>query len=161
MLAYNMLEPGDQQTADWTCSACSLAWLNRALDIDYATDEWSAVDYIGQPDNINENYGLMDASGLRLVQCLREQGAPAFNGWFNFDTVYTLAVGMPLLIGGVTWNHWVGVRTARDGLLMLANSARGWGGVYDTLSAEQFAQLGPFAAVAVPLLAHFPPSPPT
>jgi len=157
-LTYDPLEPQSAQTADWTCSACSLAWLNRALSIDMATDEYSAVDYIGQPTHINSDYGLMDASGGRLVECLGEQGAPAWNGWFTWDTAFALACEMPLLIGGVGWNHWVGVRYAADYHLYLANSAPGWQGVGQELVQEQYDALGPMAVVAVPLLRNFPPS---
>lgn len=160
-LYYDPSEPQYPQTRDWTCSACSLAWLNRALSIDHATDEWSAVDYIGEPANINSTYGLMDGSGQRLVECLTEQGAPAWNGWFTFETTYRLADSMPLLIGGVAWNHWVGVRLAQDGALLLANSAPGWGGVTDQLWVDDFERLGPFAVVAVPLQLKFPPPQPS
>src|SRR5262252_4913385 len=131
-LSYNPDAPAVFQTVDWTCSACSLAWLNGALYIDHATDEWSAVDYIGNPENINPEWGLMDGSGDRLVQCLREQGAPALNGWFDWHTAYQLALRWPLLIGGVGWNHWAGVRSASVNQLLLANPAPGWMGVNGT-----------------------------
>jgi hypothetical protein len=156
-LSYNPQEPMPHQVKSWTCSACSLAWLNRALYIDHATDEYSAVEYIGNPHNINSTYGLMDGSGGRLVQCLREQGAPAFNGWFDYDTAYALAQDWPLLIGGANWYHWVGVRGSGQGLLSLANSAPGWCGVDQELNSQQWYELGPFAVVAVPLLTAFPP----
>lgn len=147
------------QTADWTCSACSLAWMNQSLSIDLATDEWSAVEYIGNPQNINSEWGLMDASGSRLASCLIEQGAPAFYAWLDYETTYRLAARMPLLIGGVAWNHWVGVRGVRDNDLELANSAPGWMGVDDVLGQSSYAVLGPFAVVAVPLHFQFPPPP--
>jgi len=158
-LAYNPTEPQQQQLLDWTCSACSLAWMNRALGIQFATDEPSATDYIGVPDNINAMYGLMDASGSRLVQCLREQGAPAFNCWPSWSQIDQLAQYMPMLLGGVGWNHWVGVRGTDGTNLLLANSAEGWQGVYDTMNSSQFVALGPFAAVPVPLLRQFPSLP--
>lgn len=156
-LSYNASEPQYPQTADWTCSACSLSWLNRALGIDYATEEFEAADYIGYDHNINSTYGLMDASGQRLVECLREQGAPAFNAWLDYWWSCELAKNMPLLIGGVGWYHWVGVRGYADGVLQLANSAPGWMGVDQTIDEVQWEALGPFAVVAVPLLVHLPP----
>ena len=160
MLSYNADEPMPPQQADWTCAACSLAWLNRALSIDHAADEWSAVEYIGNPEHINPTYGLMDGSGARLAECLREQGAPAFTSWPQFWQVYNLAAEMPFLIGGAGWYHWVGVRAAYDDVLWIANSAMGWMGVQNILSESQWNNLGPFAAVGVPLLTHFPPPPP-
>lgn len=155
MLAYNRDEPQHPQTLSWSCSACSLAWLNRALAIDYATDEYSAIDYIGQPDNINSWYGLMDGSGTRLAECLGEQGAPSFCLWPSWYQVLQLARLMPLLIGGVAWNHWVGVRYG-DQVLYLANSAPGWMGVGNVLDSASWTALGPFAAVAVPLQRPLP-----
>lgn len=159
-LAYDPYEEQWPQHENWTCSACSLAWLNRALGIDYATDEYAAAEYIGVPTHINAEYGLMDASGSRLAECLREQGAPALCLWPDFLTVYDLAHRMPLLIGGVNWYHWVGVRSADSGVLQLANSAPGWMGIDQLLTEEDWNGLGPFAAVAVPLLHSFPPPQP-
>lgn len=158
-LSYNKEEPQYPQQEDWTCSACSLAWLNRALGIQVATTEFTAAEYIGVPDNINSTYGLMDGSGARLVQCLREQGAPAVNAWWEWETVLLLASYMPLLIGGMNWYHWVGVRGTEDDHLWLANSAEGWMGVTAILDEDQWTELGPFAVVAVPLLIRFPPPP--
>lgn len=158
-LAYNPEEPQYPQEEDWTCSACSLAWANRALSIDFATNEFTATDYIGDPEHINSTYGLMDASGTRLVQCLREQGAPAFTAWLDWDEAYHLAQNFPLLIGGAYWYHWVGVRYADGDLLFLANSAPGWMGVTQSMNSMQWYDLGPFAVVAIPLLLKFPPTP--
>lgn len=155
---FNPDEPQYPQTLDWSCSACSLAWLNRAMGIQFAQDEYSAIEYIGTPENINANYGLMDGSGARLVQCLREQGVAAFNGWFSWLDTCKLAQHMGLLIGGAEWYHWVGVRGYSDGALHLANSAQGWMGVYTTLNDAQWSGLGPFAVVAAPLHVAFPPT---
>ena len=160
-LYYNPDEPMPQQQRDWTCAACSLAWLNRALGIMHATEEFAAVDYIGEPTHINAEWGLMDASGQRLVECLREQGAPAFNAWFGWRATYELATRMPLLIGGVGWNHWVGVRSGNNGVLQLANSAPGWRGIDQALEEADWYGLGPFAVLPVPLLTDFPSLPTT
>lgn len=158
-VVYRNDVPAILQSVDWTCSACSLAWLNISLYIGVATDEWSAVDYIGTPDNITPAWGLMDASGSRLAECLTEQAAPAFTSWLPYAQVYQLASVMPLLIGGVTWNHWVGVRYVDGNDLVVVNSAPGWMGIDDRLGETSFNELGPFAVVAVPLLTRFPPPP--
>ena len=158
-LTYNPQEPQYPQTLNWTCSASSLAWLNRALGIMVATEELAAADYIGHPENINEVYGLMDGSGSRLRDCLREQGAPAFCSWPAWDDLYVMAEHWPCLIGGQQWYHWVGVRGVSGDHLLLANSAPGWMGIDQELTEDHFYQLGPFACVAVPLLTPFPPPP--
>lgn len=154
-------DPGEMpgQLLDWTCSACSLAWMNRGLGIDLATDEPSAVEYIGEPEHINAAYGLMDGSGARLRDCLRDQGAPAWHAWLSYDQTYQLAIRGPLLIGGQTWCHWVGVHGVRGPDLWIANSAPGWMGITDDLSEDSFYSLGPFAVVVVPLSIQFPPPP--
>lgn len=156
---YDDSVPSVLQTVDWTCSACSLAWLNRSLFIEIAQDEWSSVDYIGTPTNINSEWGLMDASGSRLAQCLSEQGAPAYTAWLSWSATYRLASQMPLLIGGTYWCHWTGVRGVYGNDLLLANPAPGWMGVDQVLGEQSFLQLGPFAVVAVPIYAQFPPLP--
>jgi hypothetical protein len=158
---YRSDVPAVRQSADWTCSACSLAWLNCSLFIDVATDEWSAVNYIGTPTHINSEWGLMDGSGSRLAECLTEQGAAAFTGWLDWYDAYQLASRMPLLIGGQAWYHWVGVRGVDGNDLAIANPAPGWMGVYDLLSQTNWNELGPFAVVAVPLSVQFPPLPNT
>jgi|SRR5215469_13882408 len=145
-----------RQQLSWTCAACSLAWLNRALYIDIATTEQSAVEYIGTPQNINSTYGLMDGSGGRLVECLREQGAPAFTSWPSWSQALEAAAGMPLLMGGQAWCHWVGVRYSDGQVLYLANSAPGWMGIDQVVDEDGWNRLGPFAVVAVPLLVAFP-----
>ena len=156
-LSYNESEPMPEQQLSWTCSACSLAWLNRALGIDWATSELTAVDYIGQPENINAMYGLMDGSGSVLAARLREQGAPAFTCWLPYEVAWEMACRWPLLVGGVGWNHWVGVRRCDEEDLLIANSAPGWMSIYDRLSEADWIRLGPFACVPVPLLQQFPP----
>jgi hypothetical protein len=158
-LGYAPELPPVLQTADWTCSACSLAWLNRALGIHHATEEWSAVEYIGQPDNINSLYGLMDGSGARLAQCLREQGAPTISAWPTFQQVLEFMLYGPALLGGAGWYHWVVAKFNDNGTLALANSAPGWWGIDQSMTEAAFLQTGPHAAVAVPLLNNIFPSP--
>lgn len=160
-LVFNPQEDQYPQQLDWSCSACSLAWLNRALGIQHATDEPSAIAYIGEPEHINSLYGLMDGSGTRLRDCLREQGAPAFTCWASWEDTLKMAASWPLLIGGAAWYHWVGVRGTEDDMLWIANSAEGWMGVTAVLDEDQWVELGPFAVVAVPLLHSFPPPPTT
>ena len=135
----------------------ALSWLNRAMGIDRATDEWSAVSLIGRPQHINPEWGLMDGSGERLAQLLREDRGAAYTTWVDFPTLSELVAENAVLLGGAGWYHWVGVRDYSATGLSIANSAPGWGGVDQVLTAEQFRALGPFAAVVVPLHIEFPP----
>jgi len=136
-----------QQTASWTCSACSLAWVERATEVNPNADEWSAVAEIGQPNNINPTYGLMDGSGAQLQRVLRDYGVPSNQGWLNFDTAYAIYSGTAGCMSGGNWYHWVGVRGVIDDKLWIANSALGYKNVGDTLTREQFNALGPFSCV--------------
>lgn len=148
--------PISRQTSSWTCSAAALAWLNRAMGIDRATDEWAAVDLIGHPENINPEYGLMDGSGRRLMELLREDRGMAWTAWLDFAETKALSEDHAMLIGGARWYHWVGVRGTRNDRLWIANSAAGWLNVFDTINSTQWRELGPFAAVVVPIRWLFP-----
>lgn len=137
-----------RQSASWTCSACSLAWLERALGLNPYADEWSAVAEIGQPENINPTYGLMDGSGAQLRRVLNQYGQNSSQAWLSFDTAYAYYSQTPGMMSGGAIYHWVGVRgITGDGQLWVANSAPGYCGVYDTLSREQFNTWGPWSCV--------------
>lgn len=155
----NYMDPGDMpaQTASWTCSACSLAWMNRALGIGVGTSEYEAVAEIGNPEHINATWGLMDASGTRLAQCLIEQGAPSFTCWPSWEQAFVYARDFGLLLGGVNWCHWVVGRAVTASNIVVANSAPGWMGIHDQLTEEDYNRLGPFAAVVTPINYSFPP----
>ena len=140
------------QVYDWTCSACSLDWLLRALghydshDV-YASRE-RTVQQIGYPANINETYGLMDGSGAQLQRVLlNDWGQDSHQGWLTFDHAYSTFAQTPGMMSGGAWYHWVGVRGTADGALHIANSAPGYMGVWDVLSREDFNRLGPFSCV--------------
>ena len=145
---YNPEEPMPRQAASWTCSACSLAWVERALGLNPGADEWSAVAEIGQPQNINPTYGLMDGSGAQLQRVLRDTyGQDSHQGWLSFDQAYSIFAQTPGMMSGGAWYHWVAVRGTVDGSLHIANSAPGYQGVWDVLSRQDFQRLGPFSCV--------------
>jgi len=136
------------QAASWTCSACSLAWIERATQVNPGANEWSAVDEIGSPQNINSTYGLMDGSGAQLQRVLRDSyGLPSSQAWLNFDSAYATYGQTAGMMSGGSWYHWVAVRGITGSQLWIANSAPGYKGVYDTLSRDQFNSLGPFSCV--------------
>lgn len=146
---YNPSEYMPPQAAAWTCSACALAWVERALGLNDYANEWSAVDEIGNPENINATYGLMDGSGAQLQRVLRETyGQNSNQGWLDFDTAYAIYSQTPGMCSGGAWYHWVGVRGVDGaGNLWIANSAPGYKSVWDTLSRADFNRLGPFSCV--------------
>lgn len=146
--AYNPNEMMPRQAASWTCSACALAWVERATQVNILADEWSAVAEIGYPHNINSSYGLMDGSGTQLQRVLREYGIDSRHDWLSFDAAYETYRAVPGMLSGAAWYHWVGVRgVSRDGLIWIANSAPGYAGAYDTLNRQQWADLGSMSCV--------------
>lgn len=141
------------QSVDWTCSACSLAWVLRATAVDTSANEWDTVNAIGTPQNINATYGLMDGSGTQLMRVLAENGLYSEQGWLTYDQLYSIAGSYTGLMSGGAWYHWVALR-GRDhsdvGDIWIANSAPGYMGVWDTLTRDSFQRLGPFSVVWVP-----------
>lgn len=146
-----MNQPG--QLYDWTCSACSTEWVERALSSSRSDDVYAnreeVVYAIGYPEHINGTYGLMDGSGSELQRVLlNSTGRFSEQGYLNFDEVYALAsAGTPGLMSGAAWYHWVALRGIQGGNLWVANSAPGYKGVYDVLSREDFNRLGSFSVV--------------
>lgn len=141
------------QTANWTCSACALAWVLRATGANPNADEWNMVDAIGYPQNVNPTYGLMDSSGSQLRRVLADYNLDSKQGWLTFDNVYALTGEFTGLMSGGAWYHWVALR-GRDNFdfpeIWIANSAPGYKGVWDTLTRADFERLGPFSVVWIP-----------
>jgi hypothetical protein len=146
---YDPAENMPPQSTAWTCAACSLAWLERALGLNQDAGEWSAVDEIGQPENINATYGLMDGSGAQLQHVLLETyGQSTHQGWLDFDTACAIYSQTPGMMSGGAWYHWVGVRGVDgSGNLWIANSSPGYKSVWDVLGRADFNRLGPFSCV--------------
>lgn len=138
------------QAADWTCSACSLAWVLRATAADSSADEWGMVNAIGTPENINSTYGLMDGSGSQLRRVLADYNLNSDQGWLNYDQAYSSAGAFTGMMSGGAWYHWVAIRGVQNGNIWIANSAPGYMGIWDSLSRADFQRLGPFSVVWVP-----------
>jgi hypothetical protein len=149
---WNWLLPRDNQDYPWDCAACSTAWAMRTIG--FEVSEQDVIAGLG-PTRISPTYGLLDASGAGLVSYLGEQGIAAENNPdASFDDVVAAAGYQPMVIGGRTWCHWVGVRMARpaaglpgDEPIILMNSAPNYMGVDQALYLYDFQQLGPFSAV--------------
>ena len=104
---------------------------------------------IGYPQNINPTYGLMDSSGSALRTVLDSYGIPTSQGWLTFDQAYAVFSQTFGCMSGGAWYHWVGVRGTIGSNLWVANSAPGYGGIWDELSRADFNRLGPFSVVWV------------
>jgi hypothetical protein len=144
---YNPNEYMPPQAASWSCSACSLAWVERALGLNPNANEQSAINEIGYPDNINGTYGLMDGSGAQLQRVLSNYGQKTSQAWLSYDSAWSIYSQTPGCMSGGAWYHWVACRGTSDGNLWIANSAPGYMGVWDILTRADFNRLGPFSCV--------------
>ncbi|MBV8715245.1 MAG: hypothetical protein JO020_14915 [Chloroflexi bacterium] len=135
------------QVYDWTCSACSLDWVLRATGVAPHHTREQAVSEIGYPENVNPTYGLMDSSGSALRRVFADYGLQTGQAWLTFDQVWAGANQSTGQMSGGTWYHWVAIRGTKGSDLWIANSAPGYKGVWDILTREQFAALGPFSVV--------------
>jgi hypothetical protein len=135
------------QVYDWTCSACALDWVLRATGLDPDCNRYKAVYLIGWPDNINEEHGLMDASGQALRDVYEGYEQPTGQAWLDFDTTYALASHTTGQMSGAEWYHWCAIRGVQGDALWIANSAPGYRDVWDILTRADFERLGNFSVV--------------
>lgn len=140
------------QVYDWTCSACSEEWLERAHGMGRGGDVYAnreqVVYAIGYPGNINSSYGLMDGSGSELQRVLKDQtGLSTEQGWLGFDEAYERYSRNPGMMSGAAMYHWVAVRGVQGSNLWIANSAPGYRGVWDTISRADWDRLGGWSCV--------------
>lgn len=151
-LDWNWRLPVDPQDYPFDCAAAATAWALRTIG--RSETEQDVIAGLG-PSRITAEYGLMDASGAGLVEYLGELGIAAANNPSASWSDCTAAAGFqPMVIGGRTWYHWVGVRMGSAAalgripdLLALSNSADGWMDVHQVLEEYEFEQLGEFSAV--------------
>jgi len=144
-----MHQPG--QLYDWTCSACSLDWVKRAMGLVLTDDIYGSRETttheIGYPDQINSQYGLMDSSGYALQDVLGNYGVGSDQGWLSFDEAYAKYSATPGMMSGAAWYHWVGVRGVQNGAIWVANSAPNYKGIYDHVGRADWERLGAFSCV--------------
>jgi hypothetical protein len=148
---FNPDFPTQLQRQDWTCSIRSTMMLLDSIGVPVTAAE--AQDAMS-PEFVNSDVGLLDASGAGIVEVLRDRwGVEAFNrSPVSFDEVASWAGHQPVAIGGRAWGHWTAVRGFDGERLVLANPG-GTGPRYgqQTLDRQQFADLGWFSAVTIPV----------
>lgn len=148
---FNPNTPTELQAQDWTCSIRSTMWCLKSIGI--AVTPAEAQDAMS-PRYCNSNVGLLDASGAGIVAVLRDTwGVTAFNrNPVSFDDVAGWAGKCPVALGGRAWGHWTAVRGFDGERLVLANPG-GTGPRFgqQTLNRQQFADLGSFSAVVIPV----------
>jgi hypothetical protein len=136
------------QTYSWTCSICSFAWVINALSQTPSITREEAASVIGYPACVNETYGLMSAQCL--IDAFATFGLEARQEWVTFDQAYAVMSAHTGVINPMGMYHFMAIRGVFEGALWVANSARGYMGVYDQMSRDQFNALGPVSVIYLP-----------
>ena len=153
--AYNPTAPVELQPDDWSCSVQSVQWLLRSLGRNPG-DAWLEQQIVGPlyPGSIvTREHGLMDSSGKTLAAWVQEQYGDEMGlkvearQNVTWQQITALAGTQPIMAGGRTYNHWVGVRGYRDGKLQLANPAPGYKGVGNELDEDEWDALGSWSLI--------------
>lgn len=124
------------QSQSWTCSACSIDWVARATNLDPDSNREKVVGGLGYPNCINADVGLADTQCA--VDYMRAWDVPVLREWFDFDHAYDVASHATGLLNSTTWQHFVAIRGTSGPDIWVANSARGYRGIYDLISRAQW-----------------------
>jgi hypothetical protein len=147
---YDPATPTVAQDDDWSCSVAAAAWALQSLGIDISYPALEAEELAAYL--VTRTDGLRDASGGPLAAWVAARFGleTGYDGGVGWQWLLEHAGTQPILLGARRWGpygHWVGVRRADGDVLALANPAEGYAGIYDTLTAQQFANVGPCSAV--------------
>ena len=143
-LGYDPWTPAVIQSADWTCSCASSAWLLNSVGDDRLGrpwTEWDVVDalraatYYGAVDPA---YGLARADMYDLEVMFNTLGYSVIRvQYLTVDDVARVAGMYPMQVNGARWYHHSGARALGPGVLYLANPAPNWKGVGQEMNASE------------------------
>lgn len=146
---YDANTPAVIQTADWTCSCASSAWLLNSVGDDrlgYPWTEWDVVDALRHytyPGAVDPSYGLARADMYDLETMFNALGySVQRKQYLSVDDVVRIAGIYPMQVNGARWYHHSGARALGPGLLYLANPAPNWKGVGQQMDANEAASWG-------------------
>ena len=128
------------QQRSWTCGICAYQWVLEATGT-ASIDRVQAANIIGYPDCVNETYGLMNVQCL--IDAFLEQGLVATQSWVTWAEAFSICDQHTGCINPVGMYHFMGIRGTTGNRLWVANSAPGYKGIWDTITRDQFYQLGP------------------
>ena len=144
------------QTADWTCSCASSAWLLNSIGdgrLGRPWNEWDVVDalrsatYYGA---VTPEYGLARADMYDLETMFNSLGYQVLRRqYLGPQDIYAWAGQYPLQINGARLYHHMGARTLGPGVIYLANPAPSWHGIQQELSADEAAYWGSWNGMIV------------
>jgi hypothetical protein len=148
-LGYDPRAPAVLQTADWTCSCASSAWLLNAIgdqQLGRPWNEWDVVKTLRAatyPGAVDPAYGLARADMYDLEVMFNTLGyAVQRKQRLTTGDVVAIAGTYPLQINGAAWYHHSGGRALGPGVLYLANPAPSWRGVGSELDSYEASMWG-------------------
>lgn len=148
-IEYNAWAPAVIQTADWTCSCASSAWLLNSVSDDLwgrPWTEWDVVDTLREATYygaVSPDYGLARADMYDLeVMFAALAYTVERKQYLSVDDVVGVAGRYPLQINGARWYHHSGARALGPGVLYLANPAPSWKGVGQEMTSSEAASWG-------------------
>jgi hypothetical protein len=148
-IAYDPWETVVIQSADWTCSCASSAWLLNSVGdatLGRPWNEWDVVDALRAatyPGAVSPDYGLARADMYDLEVMFNTLGYTASRKqYLNIDDLIAVAGTYPMQITGARWYHHSGARALGPGVLYLANPAPSWKGVGQEMDANEAASWG-------------------
>jgi len=146
---YDETTPTVFQTADWTCSCASSAWLLNSLGdqtLGRPWNEWDVVNTLRAttyPGAVDPAYGLARADMGDLQTMFEALGYTVQRKQYLSVFDVTRVAGIyPLQVNGARWYHHSGARALGPGVLYLANPAPNWKGVGQELDASEAASWG-------------------
>ena len=155
-IAYDPWTPAVIQTADWTCSCASSAWLLNSLGDDRLGRDWNEWDVVDAlraatyPGAVSPEYGLARADMYDLETMFRALGYVAVRRqYLTREDLLAWAGAYPLQINGARWYHHSGARTLGPGVLYLANPAPSWHGVGQEMTADEAAAWGSWNGMVI------------
>jgi hypothetical protein len=155
-LAYDPWAPAVLQTADWTCSAASSAWLLNSVgdaSLGHEWGEWDVVEALRDATYegaISPSYGLARADMADLETMFNALGyACRRKQYLTRDDILAWSGAYPLQINGARWYHHSGARTIGPGKVLLANPAPSWKGVGQELSASEASSWGSWNGLVI------------
>lgn len=153
---YDPWTPVVLQTADWTCSCASSAWVLNSLhdgQLGRPWNEWDVVDHLRAATYygaVSPEYGLARADMYDLETMFRSLGYDVVRKqYLDRDDVYAWAGRFPLQLNGARWYHHTGARTVGPGSILLANPAPNWKGVGQSLSAAEASSWGSWNGMVI------------
>lgn len=154
--AYDPWAPVVYQTADWTCSCASSAWLLNSVGdgrLGRPWNEWDVVDALRTatyPGAVSPDYGLARADMYDLETMFRSLGYDVVRKqYLTREDILAWSGRFPLQMNGARWYHHTGCRTVGPGVIELANPAPSWKGVQQQLDANEAAAWGSWNGMVI------------